>query len=62
MAEPIEIGDDLAEDIQKHASIGIIEVYRAPGIPSGHQSEGMLSRLRQSTGAEGSHSLGGLAF
>jgi hypothetical protein len=35
VAEPIEIGDSPAKDIQKHALIGIIEAYRAVGVSSG---------------------------
>lgn len=49
LAEPIEIRDHPAGDIQKHASIGIIEVYRALGIPSGHHmlnSSGKLDSQR----------------
>jgi len=49
VAEPIEIRDHPAEDIQKHASIGIIEVYRASGIPAGHHmvnSSGKLDSQR----------------
>jgi hypothetical protein len=49
VAEPIEIRDHPAEDIQKHASIGIIEVYRVSGIPPGHHmvnSSGILNSKR----------------
>lgn len=37
VAEPIQIGYGPAEDIQKHVSIGIIKVYRALDVPSGHR-------------------------
>ena len=36
VAEPIEIRDHPAKDIQKHVSISIIEEYQASGIPPGH--------------------------
>jgi hypothetical protein len=36
VAEPIEIGFHPAEDTQKHALIGIIEIYRALDISPGH--------------------------
>ncbi len=33
VAEPIEIGDHPAENIQKHGSVSIIEVYQTSGAP-----------------------------
>ena len=49
VAEPIEIGDHPAENMQKHASTRVVEVYRAPGVPPGHHmgdSPGVLDSQR----------------
>lgn len=36
VAETTEIGNHPAKDVQKYASIRAVEVYRAPGVSTGH--------------------------